>query len=87
MVASWVIEGDQKYLVVKLLLLENYVAQKKFFFLFKDTLNINVYADEDTDLESDYYDDDDYQSLQSLVHQKIVKVWIEFSIYMYVIVL
>lgn len=41
----------------------------------KNTLNINVYAtDEDTDLESDYYNDDDYQSLQSLVHQKIVKV-------------
>ena len=44
-----------------------------------------MYADEDTnedtDLESDYYNDDDYQSLQSLVHQKIVKVWIEFSIY------
>ena len=50
------------------------MSPKNFFFLFKDTLNINMYADEDTDIESDYYDDDDYQSLQNLVHQKIVEV-------------
>ena len=42
-------------------------------------------TDEDTDLESDYYNADDYQSLQNLVHQKLVEVWIEFSTYVIVL--